>query len=72
MDFFYRPPKFLKFVFPGIIWENEENKILVTVDDGPSDNTFRILDSLERFGIKAIFFCTGKTLKSTLTNSMQL
>ncbi len=63
MDFFYRPPKFLKLIFPDIIWENEEDKILLTIDDGPSDNTMRILDSLDRFGIKAIFFCTGKNIE---------
>jgi len=50
-------------LFSGIIWENEENEIIITVDDGPSENTGKVLQSLERFGIKAVFFCTGKNIE---------
>lgn len=63
MDFLYKPPKIVKKLFPGIIWDNEENGILITVDDGPSENTGKILESLDRFGLKAVFFCTGKNIE---------
>ncbi len=63
MDFFYRPPEIIKRIFPGIIWKNSQSEILLTIDDGPSENTFRVLDSLDRQGIKAVFFCTGKKIE---------
>lgn len=63
MDFFYKPPALIKSLFPGIIWEYETDGILVTIDDGPSENTFKVLDSLDRHGIKAVFFCTGKNIE---------
>ena len=31
-------------------------KVYLTFDDGPSDNTLRILDTLDRYGVKATFF----------------
>ena len=63
MDFLYRPPEMIKKIFPGIIWDNSDPGILLTIDDGPSENTFRVLDSLEKHGIKAVFFCTGKKIE---------
>ncbi|MBU4487048.1 MAG: polysaccharide deacetylase family protein, partial [Candidatus Delongbacteria bacterium] len=63
MDFLYKPPQFIKAVFPGIIWNNSQDRIVLTIDDGPSENTFRILDGLERHKLKAIFFCTGKNIE---------
>ncbi|MDY0016981.1 MAG: polysaccharide deacetylase family protein [Candidatus Delongbacteria bacterium] len=63
MDLFYKPPKIIKKLFPGIIWDNDENEILITIDDGPSKNTGIILESLERLGLKAVFFCTGKNIE---------
>ncbi|MFO7810644.1 MAG: polysaccharide deacetylase family protein [Candidatus Delongbacteria bacterium] len=63
MDIFYRPPKIFRIMFPGMIWENNEDKILLTIDDGPSEFTHRILDVLDRFRIKAVFFCTAKNIE---------
>jgi peptidoglycan/xylan/chitin deacetylase (PgdA/CDA1 family) len=63
MDFLYKPPALVKSFFPGIIWENETGGILVTIDDGPSEFTYKILDSLDRHGIRAVFFCTGKNIE---------
>lgn len=63
MDLFYKPPKIIRKLFSSIIWENEENEILITIDDGPSENTGIILESLERLGLKAVFFCTGKNIE---------
>jgi len=40
----------------------EEKKVAyLTFDDGPSDNTDKILDVLEKKGVKATFFVVGKT-----------
>ena len=33
----------------------------LTFDDGPSPNTDRVLDILDRYGIKATFFVVGRT-----------
>ena len=35
-------------------------KVYLTFDDGPSENTDAILDTLDDYGIKATFFVTGK------------
>lgn len=35
-------------------------KVLLTFDDGPSENTDRILDILQAYGVKATFFVVGK------------
>jgi peptidoglycan-N-acetylglucosamine deacetylase len=63
MDFLYKPPKWLRSFFPDIIWENNKDGIILTIDDGPSENTFRILDALDKHKVKAIFFCTGSNIE---------
>lgn len=40
----------------------------LTFDDGPSDNTLRILDILNRYGIKATFFVTNSDKVSYIKN----
>ncbi|MDE6588742.1 MAG: polysaccharide deacetylase family protein, partial [Oscillospiraceae bacterium] len=46
-------------------WEGEEvtgGKVCcLTFDDGPSDNTDKVLEILDRYGIKATFFVIGRT-----------
>lgn len=37
------------------------NVCCLTFDDGPSANTGRVLDILDRYGVKATFFVVGKT-----------
>jgi peptidoglycan-N-acetylglucosamine deacetylase len=63
MDILYRPPNFLRKLFPDIIWGNSEDGIILTVDDAPSENTPRLLELLDRLGLKAIFFCCGKNIE---------
>ena len=41
--------------------ENDERKVYLTFDDGPSDNTAAILDTLSAYNVKATFFVVGKT-----------
>lgn len=40
--------------------EGEPYKVYLTFDDGPSENTAAILDTLNRYGVKATFFVMGK------------
>ena len=41
--------------------ENDQLKVYLTIDDGPSDNTSAILDTLAKYNVKATFFVVGKT-----------
>lgn len=41
--------------------ENDVLKVYLTFDDGPSDNTAAILDTLAQYNVKATFFVVGKT-----------
>lgn len=55
-----------------IVWENVKQgarawnsdagirKVYLTFDDGPSENTDKILDILDEYGVKATFFVVGK------------
>lgn len=46
---------------------NEEahtRKVYLTFDDGPSENTARILEILDEYGVKATFFVTGEEAAS--------
>ncbi|MCK5760680.1 MAG: polysaccharide deacetylase family protein [Candidatus Delongbacteria bacterium] len=72
MDLFNHPPKFIKVLFPHIIWEIEPDGILITIDDGPSEDTGKILEVLDRYGIKAIFFCTGKNIEKYPANFQKI
>ncbi len=44
----------------------EEKTVYLTFDDGPSDNTRRILNILQREGVKATFFVIGAVSKDHL------
>jgi peptidoglycan/xylan/chitin deacetylase (PgdA/CDA1 family) len=61
---------------PALLYLNgqtHENKVSLTFDDGPHPvNTPIILSILERYGIKAAFFCIGKNLKRHPHTAMQI
>lgn len=40
-----------------------DKRIALTFDDGPEENTLKILDVLDRFQVKASFFCIGKKIE---------
>lgn len=40
--------------------EGDIHKVYLTFDNGPSENTAKILDVLAEYGVKATFFVTGK------------
>lgn len=63
MDIFNHPPKLAKILFPWIIWDVETDGVLFTIDDGPSENTGKVLEVLDMYKIKAIFFCIGKNIE---------
>lgn len=39
------------------------NRVAITFDDGPVENTLKILEVLEKHQVKASFFCIGKNIE---------
>jgi len=63
LKYSYTPPKLIRLFFNDFIWETSNNKILLTFDDGPTEeSTNKILDILKANGIKAVFFCVGNNI----------
>lgn len=58
--------RFIKWIFPKYIWDikNVDNKIYLTFDDGPiPEITEWILDILNKYEVKATFFCIGDNIE---------
>lgn len=56
---------FIKKCFPGFVWDipNNEKKIYLTFDDGPTPEVTKwVLDILNQHNIKATFFCIGNNI----------
>lgn len=63
MKYRYSPPLLIRKVFHDFIWETTNNKILLTFDDGPTQEaTLKILRVLSLNKIKAVFFCVGDNI----------
>ena len=61
-----RPPWGYRALFPGAHWRlNEKEKVVfLTFDDGPiPEMTPWVLDVLDNYGIKAVFFCVGDNVR---------
>lgn len=61
-----RPPFFLKWFYPNLIWnkDTKEKIVYLTFDDGPIPNvTDFVLNTLKSFNIKATFFCIGDNIQ---------
>lgn len=59
----FRPPLIFRWLYPDAIFrvKTAEKILFLTFDDGPDpDSTPFLLDILERYSVKAVFFCTGK------------
>lgn len=59
-------PKILRLFLNGVLWRMSptEKSIYLTFDDGPTvENTVWILDLLDKYGIKATFFCVGRNVE---------
>lgn len=66
MLFLERPLDFLRLFYPGAIWKikGEEKTIYLTFDDGPiPEVTPSVLDILDKYKIKATFFCVGDNVE---------
>lgn len=61
-----QPAVFLRWLYPSAIWRMnpEEHAVYLTFDDGPiPEATPWILDTLDRYGIKATFFMVGDNVR---------
>ncbi len=61
-----QPSVFLRWIYPKALWrmERREKVVYVTFDDGPiPEATPFVLDTLDRFGIKATFFMVGDNVR---------
>ena len=63
-----QPPRIYRWLFPGAFWriktvEKDQKKVYLTFDDGPiPEMTPKILDILDRYHVKATFFCVGENV----------
>lgn len=61
--FLEQPPLIYRLLFPGALWRKEPEKgkiIYLTFDDGPiPEVTPWVLDVLDKYNVKATFFCVG-------------
>ncbi|OYX86267.1 MAG: polysaccharide deacetylase family protein [Flavobacteriales bacterium 32-34-25] len=64
-SYWVKTNRFIKKLFSNYIWDipNNENKIYLTFDDGPTPEiTQWVLNQLEQYNAKATFFCIGKNI----------
>ncbi len=65
--FIEQPPLFYRLLFPGAFWRkpiNGEKVVYLTFDDGPiPEITPWVLDILEKYDVKATFFCVGDNVR---------
>lgn len=66
MSFWAKTNRFVKRIFPNYIWDipNNENKVYLTFDDGPTPEiTEWVLSELKKHNAKATFFCIGNNIE---------
>lgn len=65
--FIEQPPWFYRILFPGAIWRIPDKRkkcVYLTFDDGPIPRvTPWVLDVLDRYDVKATFFCVGDNVR---------
>ena len=64
--FIEQPPWFYRALFPGVIWRIPAKKkcVYLTFDDGPiPEVTPWVLDILDKYDVKATFFCVGDNVR---------
>ena len=44
----------------------KEKQVAITFDDGPSENTFKVLEVLKKYNAKATFFLVGENIKANV------
>ena len=63
-----QPPRIYRWFFPGSFWripasKEQPKSVYLTFDDGPiPEMTPWILDTLDKYNIKATFFCVGENV----------
>lgn len=63
---FHRTPAILPFLYPSLVWRGscDEKTVFLTFDDGPVPGpTEFVLETLQKFKIKATFFCIGENIR---------
>ncbi len=66
MRFLYQPPKIIRSIYPNAIWQKSatQKTIYLTFDDGPiPELTPWVISILNKYNIKATFFCVGENIK---------
>ena len=61
-----QPAKWLRWLYPKAIWrmDTSERSIYLTFDDGPiPESTPFLLETLEKYGVKATFFVVGENVR---------
>jgi peptidoglycan/xylan/chitin deacetylase (PgdA/CDA1 family) len=61
-----RPLSILRWFYPDALFrlDTDEKQVCLTFDDGPDpESTHLILDILNSYGIRAVFFCTGQNVR---------
>jgi peptidoglycan-N-acetylglucosamine deacetylase len=64
-----QPPRLYRLLFPGALWRikpesDDEKNVYLTFDDGPiPETTPWILELLDKYNIKATFFCVGDNVR---------
>lgn len=65
--FIEQPPLIYRLIFPGSLWRKKPEKrkiIYLTFDDGPiPEITPWVLDILDKYNVKATFFCVGDNVR---------
>ena len=64
--FIEQAPWFYRVLFPGVTWRIPAKKkcVYLTFDDGPiPEVTPWVLDILDKYGVKATFFCVGDNVR---------
>ena len=61
-----QPAKWLRWLYPSAVWrmDSDEKAVYLTFDDGPiPESTPWLLDTLDRYGVKATFFMVGDNVR---------
>ena len=64
--FIEQPPQFIRQLYPHACWRMDvsERSIYLNFDDGPiPEVTPWVLDILDKYGVKATFFCVGDNVR---------
>lgn len=69
VSFIESPPRWFRWLFPGALFRKPsevkgEKRVFLTFDDGPiPEVTPWVLDTLDRYGVKATFFMVGQNVQ---------